>query len=77
MAVLAARESTLPWSPEAEERVMVNEFIKCEVQDHVALVTMDRPPVNAVNAQFHEELSEPPRHVGAPDRSSEVSRASD
>ena len=35
---------------------METEFIKCEVQDHIALVTMDRPPVNAVNAQFHEEL---------------------
>jgi enoyl-CoA hydratase len=35
---------------------METELIKCEVQDHVALVTMDRPPVNAVNAQFHEEL---------------------
>ena len=35
---------------------MGDEVIKCEVQDHVALVTMDRPPVNAVNAQFHEEM---------------------
>jgi enoyl-CoA hydratase len=35
---------------------MENEFIKCEVKDFVALVTMDRPPVNAVNAQFHEEM---------------------
>lgn len=35
---------------------MGTEVIKCEVADHIALVTMDRPPVNAVNAQFHEEL---------------------
>jgi enoyl-CoA hydratase len=35
---------------------MTEEFIRCEVQDHVALVTMDRPPVNAVNAQFLEEM---------------------
>lgn len=35
---------------------METEVIKCEVADHIALVTMDRPPVNAVNAQFHEEL---------------------
>lgn len=35
---------------------METEIIKCEVADHIALVTMDRPPVNAVNAQFHEEL---------------------
>lgn len=35
---------------------METEFITCEVQDHIALVTMDRPPVNAVNAQFLEEM---------------------
>ena len=36
--------------------MMDSEFIKLEVADHVAVVTMDRPPVNAVNAQFHEQL---------------------
>lgn len=35
---------------------MESEFIKCVVQDHVAVVTMDRPPVNAVNGQTHEEM---------------------
>jgi enoyl-CoA hydratase len=35
---------------------MDNEIIRCEVQDFVAVVTMDRPPVNAVNAQFLEEM---------------------
>ena len=35
---------------------MTADIIKCNVQDHIALVTMDRPPVNAVNAQFHEEM---------------------
>ncbi len=35
---------------------MDSEIIRCVVQDHIALVTMDRPPVNAVNAQFHEEM---------------------
>jgi enoyl-CoA hydratase len=35
---------------------MQTEFIRCEVKDYVAVVTMDRPPVNAVNRQFHEEL---------------------
>ena len=35
---------------------MDNEVIRCAVEDHIALVTMDRPPVNAVNAQFHEEM---------------------
>jgi enoyl-CoA hydratase len=36
---------------------MANEFIRCDVRDHIALVTMDRPPVNAVNAQFLDELT--------------------
>jgi enoyl-CoA hydratase/carnithine racemase len=35
---------------------MDTEIIKCDVQDHIAVVTMDRPPVNAVNAQFHVEM---------------------
>jgi enoyl-CoA hydratase len=35
---------------------MDTDIIKCVVEDHVAIVTMDRPPVNAVNAQFHEEM---------------------
>jgi len=32
------------------------QWIKCEVRDHVALVTMDRPPVNATDPQFNDEL---------------------
>lgn len=35
---------------------MDTQFIRCDVQDSIALVTMDRPPVNAVNTQFHQEL---------------------
>jgi enoyl-CoA hydratase/carnithine racemase len=35
---------------------MDSEIIKCDVREHIALVTMDRPPVNAVNARFHEEM---------------------
>jgi enoyl-CoA hydratase/carnithine racemase len=35
---------------------METEIIKCDVREHIALVTMDRPPVNAVNAQFHDEM---------------------
>src|SRR5262247_4109165 len=34
-----------------------NEFITCEVHEYVALVTMNRPPVNAVNARFLDELT--------------------
>jgi len=36
---------------------METEFIRCEVQEYVALVTMDRPPVNAINTQFQNELT--------------------
>jgi enoyl-CoA hydratase/carnithine racemase len=36
---------------------MPDESIRCEVQDYVAVVTMDRPPVNAVNAEFLDELT--------------------
>src|SRR5688572_28786685 len=32
--------------------------IKVEVSDFIAVVTMDRPPVNAQNAQFREEIIE-------------------
>lgn len=32
------------------------EFIRCEVSDYIATVTMDRPPVNAQDRQFHEEM---------------------
>ena len=35
---------------------METEIIKCEVSDHIALVTMDHPPVNAQSAQFHHEM---------------------
>jgi enoyl-CoA hydratase/carnithine racemase len=35
---------------------MHTEVIKCEVQDHIALVTMDRPPVNAISPQFQDEM---------------------
>lgn len=35
---------------------MQTEVVKCEVADHVAVVTMDKPPVNAQDQQFHEEM---------------------
>jgi enoyl-CoA hydratase/carnithine racemase len=37
---------------------METEFIKCDVRDYIAQVTIDRPPVNAVNAQFLVELTQ-------------------
>ena len=33
------------------------ETVKCDVSDHVAVVTMSRPPVNAVSQQLLEELT--------------------
>lgn len=35
---------------------MDTQVIRCDVQDSIATVTMDRPPVNAVNAQFLDEM---------------------
>src|SRR5262245_19266861 len=35
---------------------METEFIKCDVRDYIAQVTIDRPPVNAVNAQLLSEV---------------------
>ena len=37
---------------------MRNELIKTEITDHVAVVTMDAPPVNAQSRAFVEELIE-------------------
>jgi enoyl-CoA hydratase/carnithine racemase len=31
-------------------------MIRTEISDHIALITMDSPPVNAVNQQFMEEM---------------------
>ena len=30
--------------------------VTCEVKGHIALVTMDNPPVNAQHRQFHEDM---------------------
>jgi enoyl-CoA hydratase/carnithine racemase len=35
---------------------MKTEMITCEVEHHIALVTMDNPPVNAQDQRFHEEM---------------------
>lgn len=32
------------------------ETVLCDVRDHIALVTMNQPPVNAQNRQFHEDM---------------------
>ena len=35
---------------------MKTEFVSAEIDDHIAVATMRRPPVNAVNTQLMEEL---------------------
>ena len=35
---------------------MSTEMIRCEISDHIAVVTMDNPPVNAQDQRFHEEM---------------------
>jgi len=37
---------------------MAHEFIRVETADHVATVTIDRPPVNAMNRQIYREIAE-------------------
>ena len=32
------------------------EQVRCEIADHIAVVTMDNPPVNAQGRQFHEDM---------------------
>ena len=34
------------------------EYVRIEIEDHIATVTFDRPPVNALNAQAFRELEE-------------------
>ena len=36
---------------------MDTETVKCRIADYVAVVTMDRPPVNAQSAQMHSDLA--------------------
>jgi len=35
---------------------METETVKCQIADFVAVVTMDKPPVNAQDAQFHRDM---------------------
>ncbi|MGH6619243.1 MAG: enoyl-CoA hydratase/isomerase family protein [Alphaproteobacteria bacterium] len=37
---------------------METETVKCRIADHVAVVTMDRPPVNAQNAQMNTDMAQ-------------------
>jgi enoyl-CoA hydratase/carnithine racemase len=36
---------------------METETVRCRIADHVAVVTMDRPPVNAQNAQMNTDMA--------------------
>jgi len=35
---------------------MQTDVIRCDIADHIAVVTMDKPPVNAQDQQFHDEM---------------------
>ncbi len=37
---------------------MATEYVRLEVRDHIATVTIDRPPVNAMNQQVYRETAE-------------------
>ena len=37
---------------------MSEQFVRCEVTDHIATVTLDRPPVNATIPEFVAEITE-------------------
>lgn len=41
------------------------EFLRCEISDNVALVTVDRPPVNAYNLQLYTETRDLFTSLGA------------
>ena len=35
---------------------METETVRCDIKDHIALVTLDRPPVNAINSQLQRDI---------------------
>ncbi len=43
----------------------VGEFVRVEVEDGIATIRLDRPKMNALNAQVQRELTEAARQVGA------------
>jgi enoyl-CoA hydratase/carnithine racemase len=45
----------------------VGEFVRVEVEDGVATIRLDRPKMNALNAQVQRELGEAAQQVGADD----------
>ncbi|HEX4060978.1 MAG TPA: enoyl-CoA hydratase-related protein [Streptosporangiaceae bacterium] len=45
----------------------MSEFVRVETEDAVATIRLDRPPMNALNAQLRDELAEAARQVAADD----------
>jgi enoyl-CoA hydratase/carnithine racemase len=45
----------------------VGEFVRVEVADQIATIRLDRPKMNALNAQIQEEIAEAARQVSADD----------
>jgi enoyl-CoA hydratase len=37
---------------------MARKYVNYEIEDRIAIVTIDRPPVNALNLEVIDELSE-------------------
>ena len=52
MQVFATSLSTQGW----ETAVTDGEFVRLEVEGGIATIRLDRPPMNALNAQVQEEL---------------------
>jgi hypothetical protein len=50
---------------ECDEEAPVGEFVNVNVTDGLATIRIDRPPMNALNAQIQRELSEAAAEVGA------------
>jgi enoyl-CoA hydratase/carnithine racemase len=45
----------------------VGEFVRLETKDGIGTIRLDRPPMNALNAQVQEELRAARRGTGGPD----------
>jgi enoyl-CoA hydratase/carnithine racemase len=52
---------------ERAEEAVVGEYVRVEVEDGVATIRLDRPKMNALNAQVQEELTQAARQVAEDD----------
>src|SRR5690554_4119652 len=55
-AIVAAVDAGHDRPVQNREALMNRETVLCELRDGIALVTMNQPPVNAQNRQFHEDM---------------------